>query len=306
MFQYRIPKTRMGKWRIDKLSFNDDKTACETVTTVQKTMPGMGATFDWPLTNRWVLEEGEWFLTIPWTPDKNPMLDIMRAQVDVFQQTEGLRQAPEPAKAPVPPGTQRLRPDPQNPVVLHAGEKGVFRFHHQNAGAAPIRVLSVYSDCHCTAIETDTREVPPGESGTISVVLDTFGLPLGLVQKQISVQFSDLPDPLVLNLSVNTLPNFALSPPSVDLGDIDRGVMRESMVTLKNQSGRQVRLQTVLRTDPRLDMSLPAAPLEPGGEAGLTIRFTPGESGDYLGSLTLQTDLEAEPLIAIPVRARVK
>src|SRR5262245_57024935 len=78
IFTHEVRKDRILKWRIDKLEFNGDGTACDTVTIVTKPLPVGAQTIDWPLRNLWVLVDGEWYFKIPWEKGQNPVLDLFR------------------------------------------------------------------------------------------------------------------------------------------------------------------------------------------------------------------------------------
>src|SRR5262249_41830094 len=199
-----------------KLDFNEDRTVCDSITIVTKPIPVLGETIDFPLHNRWEIVDGEWYFRIPWGESDNPLLKVFQEQRSVATQLPADRPSParidDASAQALREGRQRIVPDPANPPSVLSGRKAVFRFLYPNAGDVPIRIVSVHADCHCTGAKKDYPEIAPGEVGTLEVTLDTFGLPLGRLDKEISVQFSHLPDPLVVNLAVDNLPNFSLEP----------------------------------------------------------------------------------------------
>jgi hypothetical protein len=197
-------------------------------------------------------------------------------------------------------------PDSGNPPSVFSGRKSVFRFLYPNSGTSPIRIVSVHADCHCTGAKKDYPEIAPGEVGTLEVTLDTFGLPLGPIHKNISVQFSHLPDPVVVSLAVDNLPNFSLSPAAADFGTVRPGSAAQKEIRIVNQSGRPVRILSNFNADPKLSFTLDRNQVASGETLVINIRYNSDAGGEFIDNLLLKTDLEAEPLITIPVRGRIE
>ncbi len=181
----------------------------------------------------------------------------------------------------------------------------MFRYHYTNAKATATRIVSVHSDCHCTSVKQEYPEIAPGAEGTVEVTLDTFGLPLGSVQKEVYVTFADQADPQVIRISVKNQPNFAVSPARVNFGLVARGKPAEASLRIVNQSGQPVKLLSHLKSDPKLQVVVDKPALEPGETATVTLRYDASSAGEFLDSLMLQTDLAAEPLITVAVRGEV-
>ncbi len=308
----RMPKSRVNKFQIENLKFNKDFTECDTVTIVTKPMAAMGAVFDWPLSNRWVFQDGDWYLQIPWGENENPMLEAFKQQAKVTELTQ-------PTVAPVPPpapqksisdlvsATQRLVPDPTNPAAVHYGEKVTLHFLFKNTGKEPIRILSAHSDCHCTGVKKDEYpEVQPGKEGSLEAVLDTFGLPLGDIEKKLTVQFSDLSYPLAALIQIRNLPNYRVIPSRVDFGTVEMGKAVEQTVRVINDSGHPVRILSTGNSDPRLEVSSDKTSLPAGEELVFHLRYTPAVPGEFLDMITMLTDLQTESIVNIPIRGTVK
>jgi hypothetical protein len=309
----KLPKSRVSSFKIDKLTFDRDFTECATVTVVSKPMPAFGAVFDWPVQNQWILHDGEWYLKVPWGENENPMLLAFKQQRSMAELTKAA-ESPEPEPQPAKTATvlalaeasQRLVPDPANPTVAHFGEKVLFHYNFQNKTDKPIRIVSAYSDCHCTGVQSEYPEVPPGGNGSLEAILDSFGLPIGNIEKQISVQFSDLSFPLVVLLKVKNVPNFTIAPAAVEFGVIARGIRVEKSVRLVNESGKTVKIISKLKSDPRLEFSIDKGSLAPGEALTIQLRYDPATPGEFMDGLMLETDLPAEPLVSIPIRGTVK
>jgi hypothetical protein len=307
----KLPKTRVNQFKISSLKFNKDYTECDTTTMVSKPMPE--GVIDWPLQNHWVLQDGEWYLTVPWGENENPMFRVFKEQRAVAELTKPSDSAappPRPAKTgniiAMTEAMNRLRPDPSNPPVVHFGEKVTFRFSFSNEEKTPIRILSAHSDCHCTGVQSEYPEVPPGQSGILEVTLDTFGLPMGMIEKHVTVQFSDLSFPVDLPILVQNAPNYKVVPASVEFGDIKMGKPAEKSVRVINDSGRTVKILSRLKSDPRLELFLDKSSLTPGAEMTVLVRYDPASPGEFLDMLMLYTDLTAEPILNIPVRGTAK
>jgi hypothetical protein len=312
-FRDRMGKSRSGAWRIDKLDFNEAFTVCEATVAVRRELPfAAGAALDWPMHNTWVLEQGQWFLKIPWDKDENPIVKMFREQEQVAaQRTTEIAPAPKTA-APRPSGDafvnsiDRFTADMANPTVLHFGEKATFKFHYRNNTNAPIRIVSALADCHCTGVRREGYpELAPGEVGTLEITLDTFGLPLGPVDKNIQVQFSDLKIPLNLHLGVENRPNFIIEPARIDFGSLRSGATGELRIKLKNGSGQTVSVIGVIHADTLLKIEVEKKVAAPNEEIVLALRYDAGKPGDVMDAISLRLDLPAEPLINIPVRGKV-
>ncbi len=308
-FRNKIPKSRVLKWKIQKLAFNEDRTVCDTVTLVTKPVPVLGETIDFPLHNRWELVNGEWYFRIPWGESDNPLLKVFQDQRSVAEQLPVGRstsaQVDEAAGRAMKEERQRIVPDSANPPSVFSGRKAVFRFLYPNAGTNPIQIVSVHADCHCTGAKKDYPEIAPGEVGILEVTLDTFGLPLGRLHKEITVQFSHLPDPLVVNLAVDNLPNFNLTPAAADFGTVRPGSAAQKEIRIVNNSGQPVRILSNFNSDPKLSFTLDRNKLGSGETLVINLSYNSDAGGEFLDNLLLKTDLEAEPLITIPVRGRI-
>jgi hypothetical protein len=319
LFIYRVPKGPVVRWKIEQLKFNSEKTICETVTKVGRPMPipignvAPGDVPDFPIENQWVLAaDGEWYLKLPWKEGENPMLQMFKGQDDANAKLSVPATTPVRGEIPRPPATitvdarERFVPDAANPVALHLGEKGIYRFHYRNTGKIPIKIVSAHGDCHCTSVKQDNPEVLPGKSGALEIEVDSFGLPLGKVQKLVNVELSDTAGAMTLELRLNILPNFMVMPPFVDFGTIPRGSPVEKTVRIMNESGRKVKFLTAFKSEPQLTVTMDKAEVGPGESLIVTLRFTAAQAGEFRDRPMIRTDLQGEPLINISVRGVVK
>jgi hypothetical protein len=310
----RTNRTRVVKWSIQRLEFNQDRTSCLAVMTVTKPAAALAVELDWPLYNQWVLSDGQWYFKMPWGENENPFFAIFKDQEKTSEDVKPMLEA-APAKRPPPSRSssrdlamalQRLVPDPENPHALHFGEKGRFRYSFNNTGTEPISVVAADTDCHCTSVNKGDSEVPPGKTGTIEIVLDTFGLPLGRIEKTITVQFSDLLYPLTILLKVDSLPNYKVTPSVLDFGSLVKGERAERILRLSNESGKKIRILSKMHSDPKLDLTIDRDFIEAGAEAAISVRYNGETPGEFLDNLMLQTDLPAESFVNISIKGIVK
>jgi hypothetical protein len=307
----RVPRSRVGNWKIKSLGCNDDRSVCDTVTVVTKPLPGVGAELDWELQNQWVLQNGEYYFKIAWEEDANPLFAAFKDRQAAVQALPAFEEAaPRPRADPeaiarLSEATQRIAPAPDNPTTVHFGEKATFRFSYSNGGKQPIRILSAHSDCHCTSPQKEFSEVLPGRTATLEVVLDTFGLPLGTLDKEVYVQFDDLDKPLVVPIHISSLPNFSIIPPSLDFGLLEGGKESERSVRLLNQSGKAIHIISQSRSDPALEVSCDKSTVAPNEELLIRLRYKPLKKGEFFDNLMIQTDLSAEPLLNVSIRGVV-
>jgi hypothetical protein len=302
---FKIPKSSsFSGYRIDKLTCNPNKTICEIAATIQRSNPMAPDNSEMLLENQWqLLPDGEWYLFLP--DDYNPswMQKFFAKTAEMPAETQDSGALSEIDSAlPLP---SRFQADPANPVKLHRGEKGVFKYSYRNDGTAPIRIRAVYADCSCVSAREDFPWLSQGESATLEVVVATFGQPLGSIKQLVRVAFSDLNTTLAIEVRVENLPNFTLTPEMVDFGDLKSGRAAEMTVFLANESGRPVKIVASSKTEAQLSVGMDKTEMAPGEKVRITLRMNSRAKGDISDILILRTDLQVEPLIDIPVRGRV-
>jgi hypothetical protein len=313
----KMPRARVIRWSIQKLEFDESQTSCAAIMTVRRPAPALATEIDWTLNDQWMLSDGQWYFKIPWGENENPMLRMFKERQEVSPRASaaagpadmpGLKQ-PAPAKSDLQDlskALQRLRADPANPRSVQNGEKAQFRYAVVNSGMAPFSVIAADADCHCTVVKKEDTEILPGKTGTIDIVIDTFGLPLGRIDKSVSVQFSDMDQPVTLKLQIDSIPNFKVLPASLDFGSVGKGVEAAASVKVINASHKAVNIISKSNADPNLSFAIDKSALKPGNEANISVRYISNVPGEFLDNLTLETDLAAEPLINVPVKGIIK
>jgi hypothetical protein len=306
-------KSGLAYWKIKSLKFNENNTICDAVILAGRPFGFMGVKdiLDWETPNEWALAaDGEWYLKLPIQQNVNPMLEAFRNQQAEGAKFVALEVPPGATKTDGKTNAPLLTPrsivsDPGNPTVLHNGETGVFRYKYSNEGTAPIRIVAAKSSCSCISMASNQPEVLPGQDGTLEATVDTFGMPLGLIQKRITVQFNDQPDPISIDLRVDNGPNFEITPAAVDFGRLQVGKAVEKTVQITNRSGRNIKILSLNKSEPQLTITVDKQQLAPGETLVVTLRCDPAAEGDISDSPRIRTDLQAEPLINIPIRGRI-
>ena len=67
-----------------------------------------------------------------------------------------------------------------------------------------------------------------------------------------------------------------------------------------------MRILSNFNADPKLSFTLDRNQLAEGETLVINMRYNSDVGGEFLDNLLLKTDLEAEPLITIPVRGRIE
>lgn len=105
-----------------------------------------------------------------------------------------------------------------NDVDLQQGE-----FKFTNRGDGPLEIIDIKGSCSCTVGELDKMVYAPGESGTLSVTLNTARRD-GTMGQTVTVQTNDETAPLrTLIVRANVIPLATVSAKEVQFGELDKG-----------------------------------------------------------------------------------
>jgi hypothetical protein len=216
-----------------------------------------------------------------------------------------------PAVAPVAPALSGPIIQADNPRYdfgkAEAGEKIHHTYIITNTGNEMLHITNVQPSCHCTTAGDWTHDIAPGQSGKITVQLDTTGFNTGApVQRTITVHSNAKNDPrmaLVIKGSVwkaiDVLPSTAmLNIPPDDTNEVT------ATVRIVNQTGNPITLSHAVSATHSLNAVVKE--IKPGQEFQLLITaqppFTPGT---VWGTVTVNTSLAKTPIISVPVMTRV-
>ena len=208
--------------------------------------------------------------------------------------------------------------DPQGPAIrfdklehdfgrLDQGDvvKTVFIF--RNTGNARLMVHRVRVSCGCTPAFTDSRYTEPGETGRISVTLDTQGK-RGRLRKPITIYTNDKAKPEVsLFVLADVRVLVKLAPHIIYIEQARLGEVIRETVRLENKSGRPITITSVTSSRPEIEaiLSKRAIPAEGQGSLAVTISIPKNAATHISGRVTLTTSHPKCPKINLPVYARV-
>jgi len=161
----------------------------------------------------------------------------------------------------------------------------------RNTGTAPLRILDVLSTCACAVALPDAREIPPGGAARMEVNFLSATVP-GRVSKHVTICSNDPARPsLDIQVLANVHPMFALSPPGLELGEIERGKRTTRTVTLRETKGRPFTVRGLVCSPPELTAEV----YPPVGSTSVVYRLevtlnARRQPGPMFGTLLVQTD----------------
>jgi hypothetical protein len=190
---------------------------------------------------------------------------------------------------------------------LQEGESFTQTFRFRNVGDAPLTIQKERTSCGCTAAVLSAREIPAGETGTVTVTFNSAGF-RGPVVKTVTLTVNDPHQPEVnFSLTGEVLPALELEPAQLVLEGIAPGGRAEKVVTLTNRGNRTVNLRELRTTDPAITASLNRETLAPGDSAQMTVGVKlDAEVRRVSGYVLLQTDHPTAGHLRLTVRGYVK
>lgn len=180
-----------------------------------------------------------------------------------------------------------------------SGEVVKHSFVFTNTGGQSLQISGVSSTCGCAVINTWSRQVEPGQTGTIPIEIHSQNLD-GKVDKEIAVQCNDPAHPMVrLKVKGTVWKPIEIIPPNAVFNlSLDAPSNLVRVVRILNKSEQSLEL-----SGPASDQPLITALLrtnQPGKEYQVTIRLEPPKtSGHIFGKVKLKTSLSQMPEITI-------
>lgn len=179
-----------------------------------------------------------------------------------------------------------------------------------NTSATEVHVLSVSSDCSCTAGEPRQQRLAPGESTVLPVRLETKTF-LGPLVRRLTVYTTEGDGELRVRAAIRPFEHWEVSPNPAVLPASRRDQEATAVVRAAVRGGGTRTLLAATTDQPWLQ-----AELEPAGAGGATVRtvrlrkLPTAPSGPHTVQLTLTTDDPREPQLAlkvfVPVTAAVR
>jgi hypothetical protein len=207
---------------------------------------------------------------------------------------------------------------------LTAGESAEAAFPLTNAGADPLQIVEVKTNCGCTTT-SHPQSLKPGETGILKVTLRTDPLWNGPVEKQITVISNDPEQPAFkMHLAANVKPLFRFDPsPQITVpykkGDVIRrvviitsltdppvaisGVAVQRIVGLVPNAGSPTGVAELGTGEPETTARLlPAEGATPPGTTRVEITVRPPkQGGNFVTMLALQTTHPRVPSLSITI-----
>lgn len=180
-----------------------------------------------------------------------------------------------------------------------SGEVVKHSFVFTNTGGQNLQINGVSSTCGCAVINTWSRQVEPGQTGTIPIEIHSQNLD-GQVDKEIDVQCNDPAQPMIrLKVKGTVWKPIEIIPPNAVFNlslDAPSNLVRVARILNKTE-------QPLELSAPESDQPLITALLrtnQPGKEYQVTIRLEPPKtSGHIFGKVKLKTSLPQMPEITI-------
>ncbi|HOZ47763.1 MAG TPA: DUF1573 domain-containing protein [Candidatus Hydrogenedentes bacterium] len=183
------------------------------------------------------------------------------------------------------------------PVELSVGPlsnetKSTFDVAVHNRGRAILQITSVQTNCACTQGAMENKEVPPGQSGLLSIVIDPFRIFGFVADKELTIYTNDPKNGAVrLPVHCTIEPEFGLEPESLEFGFVEKGESKALVLVVRQLTDQPVEVTdvTAVGADGILDLSLVkrpetewAAPGKPefAITAALAADLPPGEYQD--------------------------
>ncbi len=146
--------------------------------------------------------------------------------------------------------------------------------------------------------------VPPGGSAQVQVTFDATRLNGGDYRADLAVKSNDPDQPQMLvpaMLHVTGAPDIAVSPLSLEFGQVFIGGARSESLVVTNQGSDLLSVSTVTVTP--ADYAVPGAgfDLQPGARRTLIVTFAPQSAAVIPGSLEIASNDPDQPLVMVPL-----
>jgi hypothetical protein len=176
----------------------------------------------------------------------------------------------------------------------------------RNVGNDTLKITDVKAGCGCTAVLMTTKNIPPGDSGKLSITFDTHNYGGSKATKQVYVSSNDTTQPkLTITFSVNVVNILALEPKFFSFSDAKVDSTYTKTITITNPSKDAIRIISVNTNDTELKVDIMKKQLMPGEQTQLQVVFRPTKSGTPQPKIEIVTDNKIQPKFEVPVYAWV-
>jgi hypothetical protein len=214
-------------------------------------------------------------------------------------------------QSPVPAATGTIGPRIQFETLAHdfgrmkQGESAAFEYVFTNVGDATLEVPYVRPACGCTTSGEWSRQVEPGQTGTIPIQFNS-GTFEGLVTKTVTVSCNDPTQPTVaLQLKADIWKPIDINPRFVAMTVTSESPSNATTVRIVSNEETPLTLSAPESSNPAFAAELGTK--EPGKEFELIVKTVPPlPSGQVQGVITLKTSSTNLPEIRITAWANVQ
>lgn len=191
--------------------------------------------------------------------------------------------------------------------VVAEGALVTYDFEINNAGNAVLSIKKALSSCSCLTINSFNESISPGESGTVSVSLNTNGYGGNEVVRQVTIQTNDPESPqIALTVSGRVDKIFSMTP---------------EIVKLRGRAGDPVSTSVTIFPEENYDFEILGVRIKKGkyiecsvqeicenGQRGcmVTVESTKSEKGLFFDKIFLDTDSAVVPEIVIGVFGKIE
>ncbi len=188
------------------------------------------------------------------------------------------------------------------------GTKVTHEFKFKNLGDADLVITDVKTSCGCTAAVTSTRNIAPGQEGTLLVNFNSSGRS-GPQNKTITLVSNDPENPRLMvritgKVDRGDQPQIRIEPKDLDIGVIDPGGSKSSEVTITNTGTADLVLESFVgrsHVSVRNATEEKKITLKPRESVKIEVVATPEKtSGIYQGYLQIRNN-SSQRIVTIPV-----
>ncbi len=180
-------------------------------------------------------------------------------------------------------------------VVLY-GDTATFEFRFTNSGNQTLVIDKIRTSCGCTKADAQTRELAPGQTGSIVATFESDGLKPGAKKKTIYVQSNDQSRPIAqLTLLAHVKREVTINPPFLAHKSPSLSESLSFPLKISTSSDRPVKVTGLEVKGEGVSASLQprTVVVEPRSEAQFNIvinlKKEPGRQ-IYAGNVVLKTD----------------
>jgi len=206
------------------------------------------------------------------------------------------------SKTPGPSGSAKISVDLSTVQFgdVWAGDKVEHSWIVRNEGTEILKIITVKPSCGCTVAQTYDREILPGATGKIPIIINTTRL-RSKVTKTVTVTSNDPKDSTVrLSISGTVKQRIKIDPPKGGtFGRIKPNESVKRTLTLTNNTDSPVELTLMAPTTKTFTAEL--AEKKPGQVYELLLKTQPPYQDKYnRGQIKLRTNIPEQPVITIP------